>query len=158
MEEGCAENGSKLFVRRILCGLSVLGFGVRAEALDRQQPLPCGSACACSLRRPAALPRHKLDRSFPDPRTADHSFIQKKKPFCVFAKRFWSGLRGSNSLPPPWQGGALPDELNPHLWCFRSESNQRHEDFQSSALPTELQRHHLATRMGLEPMTSSVTG
>ena len=27
---------------------------------------------------------------------------------------FWSGLRGSNSLPPPWQGGALPDELNPH--------------------------------------------
>ena len=27
----------------------------------------------------------------------------------------WSGLRGSNSLPPPWQGGALPDELNPHV-------------------------------------------
>ena len=26
---------------------------------------------------------------------------------------FWSGLRGSNSLPPPWQGGALPDELSP---------------------------------------------
>ena len=26
----------------------------------------------------------------------------------------WSGQRGSNSLPPPWQGGALPDELNPH--------------------------------------------
>ena len=25
----------------------------------------------------------------------------------------WSGLRGSNSLPPPWQGGALPDELSP---------------------------------------------
>ena len=42
----------------------------------------------------------------------------------------WSGLRGSNSLPPPWQGGALPDELNPHV----------------------------ATRMGLEPTTSSVTG
>ena len=26
-----------------------------------------------------------------------------------------SGLRGSNSLPPPWQGGALPDELNPQV-------------------------------------------
>ena len=52
----------------------------------------------------------------------------------------WSGLRGSNSLPPPWQGGALPDELNPLIyWWLRSESNQRHEDFQSSALPTELQ-------------------
>ena len=27
----------------------------------------------------------------------------------------WSGLRGSNSLPPPWQGGALPDELHPQV-------------------------------------------
>ena len=54
---------------------------------------------------------------------------------------YWSGLRDSNSLPPPWQGGALPDELNPQIWCFRTESNHRHEDFQSSALPTELQKH-----------------
>ena len=45
---------------------------------------------------------------------------------------FWSGLRGSNPPPPPWQGGALPNELNPHI--------------------------KLATRMGLEPTTSSVTG
>ena len=29
----------------------------------------------------------------------------------------WSGLRDSNSLPSPWQGDALPDELNPHLLC-----------------------------------------
>ena len=43
-------------------------------------------------------------------------------------------------------------------WCLRSESNQRHEDFQSSALPTELQRHIMATRKGLEPSTSGVTG
>ena len=99
----------------------------------------------------------------------------------------WSGLRGSNPLPRPWQGRALPNELNPHKanyfalfiprikWCLRSESNQRHGDFQSPALPTELQRQknnkrqkscrfyavkpaHLATRMGLEPTTSSVTG
>ena len=27
---------------------------------------------------------------------------------------FWSGRRGSNSLPRPWQGRALPDELRPH--------------------------------------------
>ncbi len=26
-------------------------------------------------------------------------------------------------------------------WCLRPESNQRHADFQSAALPTELQRH-----------------
>ena len=96
----------------------------------------------------------------------------------------WSGLRGSNSLPPPWQGGALPDELNPHgricahgkpvrfchvsgrtltySWCLRSESNQRHGDFQSPALPTELQKHltktKMATRKRLELSTSAVTG
>ena len=29
--------------------------------------------------------------------------------------RIWSGWRGSNSLPPPWQGGALPDELHPQM-------------------------------------------
>ena len=60
----------------------------------------------------------------------------------------WSGLRGSNPPPRPWQGRALPNELNPHSgilnkkWCLRSESNQRHGDFQSPALPTELQRHN----------------
>ena len=53
-------------------------------------------------------------------------------------------------------------------WCLRSELNQRHADFQSAALPTELQRHvldqsrssglNLATPNGLEPSTSSVTG
>ncbi len=37
----------------------------------------------------------------------------------------WSGLRGSNSLPPPWQGGALPDELNP----------QKNRTYSLTALP-----------------------
>ena len=50
-------------------------------------------------------------------------------------------------------------DRNQTVWCLRSESNQRHEDFQSSALPTELQRQkEVATRNGLEPSTSSVTG
>ena len=80
--------------------------------------------------------------------------------WCAF---FWSGLRGSNPPPSPWQGDALPNELTPQMWCLRSESNQRHGDFQSPALPTELQRQgsgckKVATRMGLEPTTSSVTG
>ena len=43
-------------------------------------------------------------------------------------------------------------------WWFRAESNHRHEDFQSSALPTELRNHHLAVWTGLEPATSAVTG
>ncbi len=42
-------------------------------------------------------------------------------------------------------------------WCLRPELNQRHADFQSAALPTELQRQ-MATRKGLEPSTSGVTG
>ena len=32
---------------------------------------------------------------------------------------FWSGQRDSNSLPPPWQGGALPNELCPQCNCRR---------------------------------------
>ena len=48
------------------------------------------------------------------------------------------------------------------MWCLGSELNQRHADFQSAALPTELPRHielkKVATQNGLEPSTSSVTG
>jgi hypothetical protein len=54
-------------------------------------------------------------------------------------------------------GGPLQGRGPYRGWCLRSESNQRHEDFQSSALPTELQRR-MATRKGLEPSTSGVTG
>ncbi len=97
-------------------------------------------------------------------------FAEKPRYLVAF---LWSGLRGSNPPPRPWQGRALPNELNPHTafyncgrWCLGSELNQRHKDFQSSALPTELPRQNrpvllhrsLATRMGLEPTTSSVTG
>ena len=42
--------------------------------------------------------------------------------------------------------------------CRGAESNHRHVDFQSTALPTELPRHKMATRKGLEPSTSNVTG
>ena len=46
-------------------------------------------------------------------------------------------------------------------WCPGPELNQRHADFQSAALPTELPGHmkeKVATRKGLEPSTSGVTG
>ena len=33
----------------------------------------------------------------------------------------WSGKRGSNSQPPPWQGGALPIELFPHMKDVRTK-------------------------------------
>ena len=36
----------------------------------------------------------------------------------LWRRKKWSGLRGSNPPPPPWQGGALPNELNPHFVAF----------------------------------------
>ena len=57
-----------------------------------------------------------------------------------------------------WAKSALKNMKSHILWCLRSESNQRHGDFQSPALPTELQRQIKATRIGLEPTTPSVTG
>ena len=52
-------------------------------------------------------------RSF---RKSPHLFLRFQCPhrFSVWALN-WSGQRGSNSLPPPWQGGALPDELCPQV-------------------------------------------
>ena len=37
----------------------------------------------------------------------------KKTPMGVLL--VWSGKRGSNPPPPPWQGGALPNELFPRV-------------------------------------------
>ena len=37
--------------------------------------------------------------------------------------------------------------LQCYKWCLDSESNQGHEDFQSSALPTELSRHSCGGRI-----------
>ena len=61
----------------------------------------------------------------------------------------FSKMRNKKRLP----------QCDKRLWCLEPESNQRHEDFQSSALPTELSRlKKRATQKGLEPSTSSVTG
>ena len=44
------------------------------------------------------------------------------------------------------------------IWCLRAESNCRHTDFQSVALPTELPRQVVATPIGFEPTIFAVTG
>ena len=52
-----------------------------------------------------------------------------------------------------------PIDYVKYKWWLRTESNRRHKDFQSFALPTELlSRFYMAIRTGLEPATSSVTG
>ena len=42
-------------------------------------------------------------------------------------RKKWSGRRGSDSRPPPWQGGALPTELLPHIGCQRKVRAMRLE-------------------------------
>ena len=50
----------------------------------------------------------------------------KIAPFWVLFL-FWSGLRGSNPPPSPWQGDALPNELNPHIgkWSNHNVNPQK---------------------------------
>ena len=140
-----------------------------------------GDARSASLSADGLCPRRKVSHPLPPPSSQiqNYRFVfvikgavtSRYMNFCSAEQKKWSGRRGSNSLPPPWQGGALPDELRPHIargnsisnfvtehngsnrfrfgnelppdaiWCLRSESNQRHADFQSAALPSELQRH-----------------
>ena len=81
---------------------------------------------------------------------------------------FWSGRRGSNSRPPPWQGGALPDELRPRDGA--SGRNRTNDTRIFSPLlyllsyrgilwrAHALHKCFMATPNGLEPSTSSVTG
>ena len=65
-------------------------------------PLPYGQHFACGKNRGNLL-RLSAPRIFS---------AAKKKNHPIRVVLNWSRLRGSNSLPPPWQGGALPDELN----------------------------------------------
>ena len=90
----------------------------------------------------------------------NHSAIRprkRKRTFVVLLK--WSGRRGSDPRPQPWQGCALPLSYS-RKWWLRPGSNRRHKDFQSSALPTELPSHIVIIKLvgakGFEPLTLSV--
>ena len=68
-----------------------------------------------------SLQRHFLRKRSAAGIPGHHFTKQKSHRFCISASTmasYWSGRRGSNSLPPPWQGGALPDELRPHIRCI----------------------------------------
>ena len=64
---------------------------------------------------------------------------KKDHPSIWMSDLFWSGLRGSNSLPPPWQGGALPDELSPRNKEYSSRRTtpcqEKTEDFLKNFCP-----------------------
>ena len=73
------------------------------------------------------------------------------RPVGVEPATFWSVVKRSIQLS---YGRLL---IFKHLWWLRAESNHRHEDFQSSALPTEL-RSHLAVPTRIELAIFCVTG
>ena len=82
---------------------------------------------------------------------------QKTRPPIGWSCFLWSGRRGSNSLPRPWQGRALPDELRPQNGA--SGRGRTGDTRIFSPLLYQLSyRGKLATKKGLEPSTSSVTG
>ena len=76
-------------------------------------PLGYGAVFSSERGREAPLFRNPSRQGrgsapFGDPRACLNEKRARK-----FRAREWSGLRGSNPPPPPWQGGALPNELNP---------------------------------------------
>ena len=96
---------------RFHCRLSA--FMERAARLELASGIPrraCGRGpsqepCRPQLQLPRGAWRRGRQRVSPIKRKTGHP----NRTSCSI----WSGLRGSNSLPPPWQGGALPDELSP---------------------------------------------
>ena len=72
-----------------------------------------------------------------------------------------AGLEPARALAHhPLKMACLPFHHNrmEYKWCLRAESNCRHTDFQSVALPTELPRQVVATPIGFEPTIFAVTG
>ena len=78
---------------------------------------------AGALPLPLDLTRFALVEAASSSLPAAHS--KKNTPSCRMGYSFWSGRRGSNSLPRPWQGRALPDELRPQTQDRLYLSSQR---------------------------------
>ena len=110
-----------------------------------------------------------------------YEIVQKRKDSTTLYCLSWSGWRGSNPLPPPWQGGALPDELHPHFigasgrnrttdtgifspllyrlsyrgknWRPGTGSNRRPLAWQASVLTNWTTGPNVVGTTGLEPVT-----
>ena len=77
------------------------------EPENRGFAVPCLTAWLWRHQKKCGWPTMSGTRSGAPPiPTLSHRLLK--------GRSFWSGQRDSNSLPPPWQGGALPDELCPH--------------------------------------------
>ena len=67
------------------------------------------------------------------------------------------GFEPPNSERAVLQTAAFSHFATPPAWWRGTESNRRHKELQSFALPTELPSH-LTVHVGFEPTISSVTG
>ena len=81
-------------------------------------------------------------------------FLLSRRNFNQFL--FWWRLAGSNRWPPACKAGALPAELNPHLfpsllkkWWAKMDSNHRPHDYQSCALASWAIGPYLASTSSL---------
>ena len=114
--------------------------GGNSEAKKRQRPvrqavgLPHGwrneskSLGGCRRRHARGLgnmPPACCHRATPDRPVLASSPRKKILDTQRVSSIFWSGRRGSNSLPRPWQGRALPDELRPRNGIDYSVSRRR---------------------------------
>ena len=72
-----------------------------------------GKAGAFPGQAPPGLKKSGLHPDFAVEVSSSRERNKKKRLTNWLDALVWSGRRGSNSLPPPWQGGALPDELLP---------------------------------------------
>ena len=96
---------------------------IRPKGSERKPGAPdCPAAWPSVLRY---APSHaqgarcgaRLPRSVRSPQT-------KKRRSSERRNKDWSGQRGSNPRPPPWQGGALPTEPCPQIWRREPDSNR----------------------------------
>ena len=76
----------------------------------------------------------------------------------IASAKLWSGRRGSNPLPLPWQGSALPNELLPRDGASEWSRTTDTGIFSPLLYQLSYRGKNLATRRGLEPLTFSVTG
>ncbi len=76
-------------------------------------------------------------------------------PLGYAAIKNWSGRRGSNSRPPPWQGGVLPLNYFRNKWLGYLDSNQGMTESKSVALPLgytpKATYIYMGRLMGIEP-------
>jgi hypothetical protein len=82
----------------------------------------------------------RIDEAYGD-RTREHwdLFLKRSPPFLLMAKL--TGLEPAASGVTGRRSNQL--SYNSNLWCLGVESNHRHPDFQSGALPAELPRRDL---------------